>query len=58
MAVILIEMEVDELAEGSPAVERVTEVVRAVAETIRHRAVGPGVVVGNVHASLTDAVSL
>ena len=47
VVVMLIEMEVDDLTKGSPTVERISAVVSVVAETIRHRSAGPGVVVGD-----------
>lgn len=55
--VILVEIDTDEtVAEGDPVTETVRDVVRSIAEAVRHRTVTAGVRVGRVDASLVGAV--
>jgi len=51
-AIILVSLDLDDCAEGDPQTEVVRDVVRAIAETARHRIVGAGVRVCDVTASL------
>ena len=51
-AVILVSLDLDDLAAGDPQTEAVVDVVRAIAQTARHRLVGTGVRVGDVTSAL------
>lgn len=53
-AVILVELELDDLAAGDPQTETVRDIVRAISEAVRHRLVGAGVRVGTVHSALAS----
>lgn len=53
-AVILIDLDLDDLAAGDPQTEAARDVVRAVCEASRHRLVAAGVRVRDVRATLTD----
>lgn len=51
-AVILVELDLDDLAAGDPQTEAARDVVRVVAQSVRHRLVVAGVRVGDVHSAL------
>ena len=51
-AVILVNLDLDDLAAGDPQTEAARDVIRTIGETVRHRLVGAGVRVGDVHSFL------
>jgi len=53
-AVILVSLDLDDLAAGDPQTEAVRDVVRAIGEAVRHRLVAAGVRVGDVHSALAS----
>ena len=53
-AVILVELDLDDLAAGDPQTEAARDVVRAIGEAVRHRLVAAGVSVGAVHSALAS----
>lgn len=56
VAVILVVVDLpDGVRVGDPATETVRDVVRSVAETVRHRIAADGVAVLDVHAALSEA---
>lgn len=52
-AVILVTIDLDDLAAGDPQTEAATDVIRAIAQTARHRLAAAGVRVGDISAALT-----
>ena len=50
--VLVMEIELDDVAEGDRQTEAVRDIVRVAAESIRHQVVAEGVRVADVHAGL------
>lgn len=53
-AVIVMELDLDDYAEGDPSTEQAREVVREFGERVRHRLLAEGLRVGAVRSALTD----
>lgn len=52
LAVVTIALDLDDLAAGDPQTEQAADVVRAIAQSARHRLVAHGVRVGEISAAL------
>lgn len=53
-AVLLVSLDLDDLAAGDPQTEAVRDVVRAIGEAVRHRIVAAGVRVADVSSALVS----
>ena len=53
-AILLVSLDLDDLAAGDPQTEAVRDTVRAIGEAVRHRLVAAGVRVGDVHSALAS----
>lgn len=53
-AVVLVSLDLDDLAAGDPQTEAVRDVVRSIGEAVRHRIVAAGVRVADVSSALVS----